>query len=40
MTLIKEELGDDWLNKDLFRIGASSVLDNIIKTVNNLNVKT
>ncbi|KAG7199067.1 hypothetical protein KM043_017969 [Ampulex compressa] len=29
MTLIKVELGDEWLNKELFRIGASSVLDSI-----------
>ena len=36
ITLIKEELGDDWLTKDLFRIGASSVLDNIVKTVETL----
>ncbi|OXU19545.1 hypothetical protein TSAR_010033 [Trichomalopsis sarcophagae] len=36
LTLIKEELGNDWLTKDLFRIGASSVLDDIIKTVDTL----
>jgi len=29
LTLIKEELGDDWLNNTLFRFGASSLLDDI-----------
>lgn len=29
MTLIFNELGESWLNKQFFRIGASSVLDNI-----------
>jgi len=29
MVLIKEELGNEWLKKDYFRIGASSLLDNI-----------
>jgi deoxyribose-phosphate aldolase len=27
--LMKEELGDDWLMPDLFRIGASSLLGDI-----------
>ncbi|XP_058804963.1 deoxyribose-phosphate aldolase [Phymastichus coffea] len=36
MKLIEKELGNEWLSKDLFRIGASSVLDNIIKTVHAL----
>jgi len=27
--LMKEELGDDWLMPDLFRIGASSLLTDI-----------
>ena len=29
LTLIKEELGNQWLNKNLFRIGASSLLSDI-----------
>ncbi len=29
LTLIKEELGDDWLNPHLFRFGASSLLGDI-----------
>ncbi len=29
MILIKEELGDEWLNPDLFRFGASSLLGDI-----------
>tara|TARA_Y100001970_G_C14104991_1_gene787599 strand:- start:137 stop:1090 length:954 start_codon:yes stop_codon:yes gene_type:complete len=29
MILIKEELGNDWLNPNLFRIGASSLLSDI-----------
>jgi deoxyribose-phosphate aldolase len=30
VALIKAILGDEWLNPDLFRIGASSLLDNVI----------
>jgi deoxyribose-phosphate aldolase len=29
LSLIKEELGDDWLNPHLFRFGASSLLSDI-----------
>ncbi|MFP4321370.1 MAG: deoxyribose-phosphate aldolase [Anaerolineales bacterium] len=29
LILMKEELGDDWLGPDLFRFGASSLLDDI-----------
>ncbi|KAF2358535.1 Deoxyribose-phosphate aldolase, partial [Trinorchestia longiramus] len=29
LVLIKEELGNEWLNRDLFRIGASSLLTDI-----------
>jgi len=29
LVLIKEELGDDWLTPELFRIGASSLLGDI-----------
>lgn len=31
MTLVKEELGNDWLTNTHFRIGASSLLDNIVR---------
>ena len=27
LILMKEELGDDWLRPDLFRLGASALLD-------------
>lgn len=33
MTLIKEELGNSWLNDRLFRIGASGLLDDIVNTI-------
>ncbi|XP_017875663.1 deoxyribose-phosphate aldolase [Ceratina calcarata] len=33
MMLAKIELGEEWLNKDLFRIGASNLLDNIVQIV-------
>ena len=29
LYLMKEELGDDWLKPDLFRIGASTLLSDI-----------
>lgn len=29
MVLVKEELGNDWLSSDRFRIGASSLLKDI-----------
>lgn len=29
MVLVKEEMGDEWLSNVYFRIGASSLLDNI-----------
>lgn len=35
MVLIKEELGNEWLTKDYFRIGASSLLDDIKKEIQN-----
>lgn len=28
-TIVKEVLGNEWLNKDLFRIGASSLVGDI-----------
>ncbi|CAO2607046.1 Deoxyribose-phosphate aldolase [Lemmus lemmus] len=33
LSLIKEELGDEWLTPDLFRIGASSLLLDIEKQI-------
>lgn len=33
MVLIKEELGSDWLTNCRFRIGASSLVDNIIDDI-------
>jgi deoxyribose-phosphate aldolase len=32
-TLVKEVLGNDWLTPELFRIGASSLADNILKEI-------
>jgi deoxyribose-phosphate aldolase len=32
-TIVKEVLGTDWLNPDYFRIGASSLANNLIKTL-------
>jgi deoxyribose-phosphate aldolase len=29
LALIKEELGDSWLNAEMFRLGASSMLGDI-----------
>jgi len=29
LVLVKEDLGNDWLNSDLFRIGASGLLSDI-----------
>ncbi len=33
LILMKEELGDDWLNANLFRIGASSLLNDIERQI-------
>lgn len=33
MTLVQMELGEEWLTKDLFRIGASSLLDNVVEAI-------
>jgi deoxyribose-phosphate aldolase len=30
LVIVKETLGDEWLNPDLFRIGASSLLDDLL----------
>lgn len=36
MTMIKNTLGDEWLNPNLFRFGASGLLDDIEKVVNKI----
>lgn len=35
MTLMKEELGDDYLSPQLFRIGASALLNDIERNLSN-----
>lgn len=35
MTLMKEELGDDYLTPELFRIGASALLNDIERNLTN-----
>ena len=30
-TIVRENLGEEWLNNDLFRIGASRLLDNLVE---------
>ncbi|XP_033210371.1 deoxyribose-phosphate aldolase [Belonocnema kinseyi] len=39
MVLIKEELGNEWLDKSLFRFGASSLLDEILKALGDVILK-
>lgn len=38
-TLVHEILGDEWLNADLFRIGASSLANNILSSLEGEQVK-
>lgn len=38
-TIIKEILGEEWLNNSLFRIGASSLANNILSSISNKTVK-
>lgn len=33
-AIVKENLGEEWLNNELFRIGASRLLDDILQTLN------
>uniref|UniRef100_A0AC34R6E7 Deoxyribose-phosphate aldolase n=1 Tax=Panagrolaimus sp. JU765 TaxID=591449 RepID=A0AC34R6E7_9BILA len=33
VAIVKNILGDEWLNPNLFRIGASSLLDNVLKAL-------
>ncbi len=30
-TIVKETLGEEWCNKDLFRVGASRLADTLLK---------
>ena len=30
LVMVKETLGDDWMNKDLFRFGASSLANDVL----------
>lgn len=38
-TVVKEILGEEWLNQDLFRIGASSLANNLLATMTGENTK-
>ncbi len=37
-TLVKEILGEEWLNNKLFRIGASRLANNLLTDITNKNV--
>ena len=36
LVIIKEELGEEWLNANYFRFGASSLLDDVLKQIRKL----
>lgn len=38
-AIVKEVLGDEWLNQDLFRIGASSLANNLLSVMTGAEVK-
>ena len=38
-AIVKEVLGDEWLNQDLFRIGASSLANNLLSAMEEKEVK-
>ena len=38
-AIVKEVLGDEWLNHDLFRIGASSLANNLLSAIEGTEVK-
>jgi deoxyribose-phosphate aldolase len=40
ILLVKAILGEEWLTPDLFRIGASSLLNDLLKEYNSLNFKS
>ncbi|KKL52275.1 hypothetical protein LCGC14_2287110 [marine sediment metagenome] len=36
LAMLKETLGDDWLTPDLFRFGASSLLNDVLMQITKL----
>ena len=36
LIIVKEELGEDWLDANYFRFGASSLLDDVLKQIRKL----
>ena len=38
-TIVKEILGEEWLTTELFRIGASSVANNILSAIEGKEIK-
>ena len=38
-TVVKEVLGEEWLNTDLFRLGASSLANNVLSSLEGKEVK-
>ena len=38
-AVVKEVLGDEWLNQDYFRIGASSLANAVLSSMENKEVK-
>jgi deoxyribose-phosphate aldolase len=35
VAIVKDILGEEWLNKSLFRIGASRLANNVLSTIKN-----
>jgi deoxyribose-phosphate aldolase len=33
LVMVKETLGDDWLSPELFRFGASTLLNDVLKQI-------
>ena len=38
-TIVKTVLGDEWLTKDLYRIGASSAANNLLSAIEGETIK-
>ena len=38
-AIVKDVLGDEWLNSDLFRLGASSLANNVLSSLEGREVK-
>ena len=36
LVIVNEEMGVDWLSPDMFRFGASSLLDDVLKQIRKL----